>query len=130
MTTIITIIVAIALLAALGKIFSKSSSGLQGQQEAPLDTGEPASSPEKSKKNSPAVKKERKMFSNKAIKGESLFHAPPEPPLFTGRKETQQLILARDYTPSHFNRSQWVPGSRENLLGHHLDQQIRPTISR
>jgi len=95
MTTVITIFIAIALLAALGKIFSKSSSRLPSQQEAPLDTGEPASSPEKSKKNSPAIKKERKKISNKVIKGETLFHAPPEPPLFTGRKEMQQLILAR-----------------------------------
>ena len=96
MTTIITIIIAVVLLAALGKIFFKGSSGpKKGTSSA---ANKPFAASEKEKKNQPVDNEGFGTSSEIKIKGANLFNPPPEPTLFTGRKETQKKIMARATT--------------------------------
>ena len=88
MTTIIIIIIAVAVLAGLGsKIFLKSSSGLsdQGGMAPARDKSSPVSKKEKAAWFS--AEKTLKMSSSIDTSGTMLFRPPPEATLFTGRKE-------------------------------------------
>ncbi len=97
MTTTIIIIVAIALLIVLGgKIFSKSSSRV-GPDGASGTNG--SAQPSKNKKDpGNIVERAIKMSSEVGVKGSNLFSPPPEPPMFTGRKEILKDIMAQTTT--------------------------------
>jgi hypothetical protein len=98
MTTIITIIIAVVLLAALGKIFFKGSSGPKKSTSSAANKSFAAS--EKEKKDQPVDNKGLGTSSEIKIKGVNLFNPPPEPTLFTGRKETQKIIMEPLRLPS------------------------------
>ena len=102
MLTTITIIIAVALLAALGsKIFFKNSSktGNSNQDGNSMDSKDSGSSSDTKKGVSSVIQKALKISSDYEIKGVNLFHAPAEPQQFTGRKEVQKKIVAQISTP-------------------------------
>ena len=99
MTTIIIIIIAVAVLAGLGsKIFLKSSSGLsdQGGMAPARDKSSPVSKKEKTAGFS--AEKTLKMSSSIDTSGTMLFRPPPEATLFTGRKELLKKIASQATT--------------------------------
>lgn len=98
MTTTIAIIIAILFLAALAKIFLKESSGPSSKKVQSSNSNKSSNSPEKDKKEPSFVKKSAAMISDIKLKGTDLFRPPPEPTLFTGRKEIQKIILSRATT--------------------------------
>ena len=131
MTTIIIIIIAVAVLAGLGsKIFLKSSSGLsdQGGMAPARDKSSPVSKKEKTAGFS--AEKTLKMSSSIDTSGTMLFRPPPEATLFTGRKE----LLKKNRLPGHdtsgHDRDQRVFGSRENLPDHPIEHNVRLSVSR
>ena len=127
MTTIIAIIIAVVLLVALGKIFSKDASGPSSQRGAAPDSGESSSLPEKDKKNQSVVKnKGSSMSSDIGVKGASLFRPPPEPTLFTGRKETQKKIMSRASTPPIILGIHGHPGVGKTCLAISLISKFAP----
>jgi len=94
--TLIISIIAVVLLVALGsKIFLKGSARAKpsGSDAMSSDPGKG-----KNKETAPAVKKDMKVFSGVEAKGANLFRLPPEPRLFTGRKETLKQIIAQTTT--------------------------------
>lgn len=100
MTTIIFIIIAVFLLAILGKVLFKNTSSPSSQEGETLDIGNASPPPEEVEKSPSVVKKMGSAISSSIeIKGASLFRPPPEPTQFTGRKETQKIIMSRASTP-------------------------------
>jgi len=96
MTTIIIIVIAVAVLAAMGsKILSKDSS-----KESPAlapDSEELSSKKKKKKEGGSDTEKPLKISTNMNTSGSSLFQPPPETPLFTGRKELlKEINLAEE----------------------------------
>ena len=99
MTTIIIIIIAVAVLGGLGsKIFLKNSSGLSDQGGMAPDPVESSSSSKKKKEDKPSVGQALKISPGMETSGATLFRPPTEPTLFTGRKETLKKIAAQATT--------------------------------
>ncbi|MBT3365595.1 MAG: hypothetical protein HN472_03345 [Nitrospina sp.] len=101
MTTILIILISVVVLAALGsKLFSKGSSGkgASGKDKKATDSGE-ASSQKNKKEEGADIEKTLKMSSNINITGVTLFRPPPEPILFTGRKEVLKKVAAQASAP-------------------------------
>ena len=99
MTTIIIIIIAVAVLAGLGsKIFLKSSSGLSDQGGMAPDAGKSSSSSKKAKAAESPVEKTLKFSPGMDTSGATLFRPPPEATLFTGRKELLKEIASQATT--------------------------------
>ena len=99
MTTIIIIIIAVAVLAGLGsKIFLKSSSGLSDQGGMAPGPGESSSSAKKEKATGSPGEKALKISPGMDTSGANLFRPPPEHTLFTGRKEALKKIAAHATT--------------------------------
>lgn len=126
MTLIITIIVAVVLLALLGsKIFLKGASGGRGP-----GPGKSTSSPTGNKKNEPVLEKEdREMSSGKEVKGADLFRPPPEPVLLTGRKEIQSKIMAQASTAPVIIGISGYPGVGKTCLAITLINRFAPQFS-
>lgn len=90
MTTALAIIVAIVLLVALSKIFTKD--GLSSK----VARKPKGSSPGKKIEEQPEEAESGPSISSHiSVKGASLFRPPPEPALFTGRKEAQKKIVGQ-----------------------------------
>lgn len=127
MTTIITIILAVVLLAALGKIFFKGSSSQRG---ASSNSSEPFAASEKEKKNQSADKKQGfGTASDIKVKGANLFCPPPEPTLFTGRKETQKKIMAQAATSPIVIGINGYSGAGKTCLAISLINKYSPQFS-
>ena len=98
MTTIIIIFISVAVLAVLGsKIFSNSSS--KGNRSTASDSGKSAPSSNISDQAEASVEKAIKTSSVMNLKNVNLLQAPPENPMFTGRKELLKKILTQTATP-------------------------------
>jgi tetratricopeptide (TPR) repeat protein len=91
MTTILIIFVLVALLAVGSQIFSKKSS--QGKTAKSSNSDKPSSAD--NKKIEAVMKKAAKVASKVNVKNVNLFQIPPEPTLFTGRKEILKKIAAQ-----------------------------------
>ena len=131
MTTIIIIIIAVAVLAGLGsKIFLKSSSGLsdQGGMAPARDKSSPVSKKEKTAGFS--AEKTLKMSSSIDTSGTMLFRPPPEATLFTGRKELLKKIASQATTRPVMIGINGFSGSRENLPDHPIEHNVRLSVSR
>ncbi|MBT5632754.1 MAG: hypothetical protein HOJ13_08480 [Nitrospina sp.] len=97
MTTIIIIFISVIVLVALGsKVFSKGSArkGKSGKSGVAPDLGDP-SSKKKKKEEGATIEKTLKMPANINLSGVTLFRPPPEPVLFTGRKEVLKKIAGQ-----------------------------------
>ncbi|MBC8286284.1 MAG: tetratricopeptide repeat protein [Nitrospinae bacterium] len=130
MSTIITIIIAIAVLAVLGKVFFSGTSGPSRRKEGSADSGETSASPEKGNKNPSAVKNMgASMLSDMGVKGASLFRPPPEPTLFTGRKEVQKKIMGQVSTAPAIIGINGHPGVGKTCLAITLIKKFSPQFT-
>jgi tetratricopeptide (TPR) repeat protein len=93
MTTLLIILVAVAVLAVGSQIVLKKSSA--GSKAADPKSGEPSSASNKKNEAEAVKKKTTKRSSEVNVKNVSIFQPPPEPPLFTGRKEILKKIAAQ-----------------------------------
>ena len=85
------------------------------------DPGDSSSSSKMEKETEPLAKKALKISPGMDTSGATLFRPPPEPTLFTGRKETLKIIAAKAHDTSYPNRAQRVFGNRKNLPDHPIE---------